>query len=91
MIVSAGCHFELDDAAGRSLGVAGHYFEFAIVVLARLGDVQVPHTVVRQLVASALIETKRQTWNEWTFFFSKLIRTLMTVWPFRIHMTRGRG
>lgn len=54
MIVSTGCHFELDDAACRSLGITGHHFEFAIVVLAGLRDVQVPHTVVRQLVASAL-------------------------------------
>lgn len=60
MVVVAGRDFELHDAAGRSLRVAGHHFQFAVVVLARLGDVQVPHAVVRQLVSSALDRQKQK-------------------------------
>ena len=51
MVVRPGRHFEFDGAAGGALGIAGDDFQFPVVVLARLGDVQVPHSVVSQLLA----------------------------------------
>lgn len=54
MIVGTGRHFQFDRATGLTLRVAGNHFQFTIVVLARLGDVQMPHAVVSQLVTSAL-------------------------------------
>ena len=69
MIVVAGRHFKFHDAAGRSLRVAGNHFQFAVVVLASLGDVQMPHAVVRQLVASALMDgQKRQNGSIYCLF-----------------------
>ena len=54
MIVVAWRHFEVNFAACLTLRVAGYYFQDTVVVLARLGDVQMPHTVVSQLVARSL-------------------------------------
>ena len=54
VVISARRDLELDGAAGRADRVPGDDLERAVVVLARLRDVQVPHAVVRQLVASAL-------------------------------------
>ena len=54
MVVASWQNFELDRATGLTLRVASHDFQFTLVVLTRLGDVQMPHSVISQLVASTL-------------------------------------
>jgi len=55
MIVIAWRDFEVHFATGLTLRVASHHLQNTVVVLARLGDVQMPHTVVRQLVSRSLL------------------------------------
>ncbi len=55
VIVRPGGDFEVHFAADGSLRVARHALQHAVVVLARLRDVQMPHSIVGQLVTSSLL------------------------------------
>lgn len=64
VVVGARHDLQLDGAARRADRVPGDDLERAVVVLARLRDVQVPHAVVRQLAAGAL----RSKWRRLVSF-----------------------
>ena len=60
VIVRPGGDFEVHFAADGSLRVARDALQHAVVVLARLRDVQMPHSIVGQLVTSSLLIVKKK-------------------------------